>query len=85
MGGESVTTLPPWPLNLGPIPEEDIIATLDVTSLYTNIPNHEGMLAVADHMRKDPNKGPIGNYIQDLLKLVLHNMYLLFYSIMNSF
>ena len=25
------------------------------------------MLAISDHMRKDPNKGPIGNYILDLL------------------
>ena len=62
-------------INLEPIPEGAIIVTLDVTSLYTNIPNHEGMLAVADHMRKDSNKGLIGNYILDLLKLVLHNMY----------
>ena len=29
-------------------------------------------------MRQDPTKGPIGNYILDLLKLVLHNMYLEF-------
>ena len=26
-------------------------------------------------MRKDPSKGPIANYILDLLKLVLYNMY----------
>ena len=62
-------------INLGPIPEGVIIATLDVTSLYTNTQNHEGMLAVADHTRKYPNKGPIGNYILDILKSVLHNMY----------
>ena len=60
---------------LGHIPEGAILATLDVTSLYTNMPNHEGLLAVAEHMRQDPTKGPIGNYILDLLKLVLHNMY----------
>ena len=60
---------------LGAIPEGALLATLDVTSLYTNLPNHEGLLAVAEHMRQDPTKGPIGNYILDLLKLVLHNMY----------
>ena len=37
---------------LGKIPQ----VTLDVSSLYTNIPNHEGLLAVADHIRKDPEK-----------------------------
>ena len=54
-------------ISLGKIPEGAIIATLDVTSLYTNIPNHEGILAVADHLRKDPSKGPIASYILDLL------------------
>ena len=34
---------------LGPIPEGDILVTIDVTSLYTNIPNHEGLFAVAEH------------------------------------
>ena len=51
--------------SLGKIPEGAIIATLDVTSLYTNIPNHEGILAVVDHMRKDTSKGPIASYIID--------------------
>ena len=59
---------------LGPLPEGSILATLDVTSLYTNIPN-QGLVAVADKLRKDPNKTGISQYILDLLKLVLHNMY----------
>ena len=59
---------------LGPITEGAILATLDVTSLYTNIPNQEGLVAVTEHMRKDPSKGPIANYILDLVKLELHNM-----------
>ena len=62
-------------IQLCPIPEGTILTTVDVTSLYTNIPHHEGLLAFAEHMRQDPIKGPIGNYILDLLKLVLHNMY----------
>ena len=33
------------------------------------------MIAVADHMKKDPSKSPIATNILDLLKLVLHNMY----------
>ena len=58
---------------LGPIPEGAILCTLDVSSLYTNIPNNEGILAVADKLRSDPTKTPIPNFIQDLLKLVLHS------------
>ena len=48
-------------IQLGPIPEGDILATLDVISIYTNIPNHEGLFGVAEHVRQDPTKGPIGN------------------------
>ena len=60
--------------SLGPIPEGAILCTLDVSSLYTNIPNNEGILAVAAKLRQDPTKGPITNFILDLLKLVLHSM-----------
>ena len=59
---------------LGPIPEGAILCTLDVSSLYTNIPNNEGILAVAEKLRSDPTKTPITNFILDLLKLVLHSM-----------
>ena len=59
---------------LGHIPENAILVTLDVSSLYTNIPNHEGMLAVAEHLRSDPEKQQIGPHILKLLKLVLHSM-----------
>ena len=60
--------------SLGPIPEGAILCTLDVSSLYTNIPNNEGILAVADKLRSDPSKTPIAKFILDLLTLVLHNM-----------
>ena len=59
---------------LGPIPEGAILCILDVSSLYTNIPNNEGILAVAAKLRQDPSKAPIPNFILDLLKLVLHSM-----------
>ena len=48
--------------------------TLDVSSLYTNIPNREGILAVATHLRRDRTKDPITPYILQLLELVLHSM-----------
>ena len=60
--------------SLGKIPEGAILCTLDVSSLYTNIPNQEGILAVAEKLRGDPSKTPIAKCILDLLKLVLHNM-----------
>ena len=60
--------------SLGSIPEGAILCTLDVSSLYTNIPNNEGILAVAAKLRQDPSKGPIANFILDLLKLILHSM-----------
>ena len=60
---------------LGPIPQGAILVTLDVSSLYTNIPNKEGITAVADQLRKHQTKTGISSYILDLLKLVLHNMY----------
>ena len=59
---------------LGSIPEGALLCTLDVSSLYTNIPNHEGILAVAEQLRRDPTKNPIAKFILDLLTLVLHNM-----------
>ena len=59
---------------LGPIPEGAILCTLDVSSLYTNILNNEGILAVAEKLRSDPTKTPITNFILDLLKLVLLSM-----------
>ena len=59
---------------LGKIPEGAILVTQDVSSLYTNIPNHEGLLAVAAHLRQDRTKDPITPYILQLLKLVLHSM-----------
>ena len=59
---------------LGKIPEGALLVTLDVSSLYTNIPNQEGLLAVADHLRRDPDKQKIGPHVLHLLKLVLHSM-----------
>ena len=61
-------------LEMGKIPDGALLVTLDVSSLYTNIPNHEGLIAVASHLRKDRTKDPITPYILELLKLVLQSM-----------
>ena len=45
-----------------------------MSPLYTNIPNNEGILAVAEKLRSDPSKTPIASFLLDLLKLVLHSM-----------
>ena len=59
---------------LGHIPDNALLVTLDVSSLYTNIPNYEGLLAVAEHLRSDPDKHKIGPHLIRILKLVLHSM-----------
>ena len=59
---------------LGPTHEGAILCTLDVSSLYTNFPHRERILAMAENFRSDPSKTPIGKFILDLLSLVLHNM-----------
>ena len=61
-------------LEMDKIPEGALLVTLDVSSLYTNIPNHEGIIAVASHLRKDRTKDPITPYLLELLKLVLQSM-----------
>ena len=50
-----------------------ILATLDVTSLYTNIPNEEGIQAVFTSLAKerDPLDNPTNRSLGELLRLVL--------------
>ena len=54
--------------NLGLLPEKTFLATLDVESLYTNIPNSYGILAAKNTLQKRKN----------VLKIVKGNLYLLF-------
>ena len=55
------------------IPSHAILCTLDVTSLYTNIPNDEGIEAVKKTLfrNRDPSENPTNASICNLLKLVL--------------
>ena len=55
------------------LPQDSSIATLDVTSLYTNIPSHEGIESVRLylHKKRDPKLNPMNNSICRLLYLVL--------------
>ena len=55
------------------IPDNSILATLDVTSLYTNIPNKEGIHAVSKYLFRHRNAfdNPTNASICNLLHLVL--------------
>ena len=60
--------------DLGDIPDNAILATLDVTSLYTNIPNREGIMAAdraLNEFRKGSGLKPSNNSLIKLLRLVL--------------
>jgi hypothetical protein len=46
---------------------------MDIVSLYTNIPNHEALIPIADHLRADPEMYHIGPYILRLSEVCLHN------------
>lgn len=55
------------------LPEDFIMVTMDVTSLYTNIPNHEGLVAVARTLVRYRARYRLSNQsIIQLLKHVLH-------------
>ena len=56
------------------LPKDYLLVTMDVTSLYTNIPiNHEGMVAVAKCLNRHKPQYMISNpRLLALLKLVLH-------------
>jgi hypothetical protein len=41
--------------------------------LYTNIPKHEALIAIAEHLRNDKEMAAIGPYIIKLAELSLHN------------
>ena len=59
-----------------PIPNM-LLCTLDITSLYTNIPHHEGVQAIKEQLaiHRDINALPHNSYIIELLQVVLTNNY----------
>ena len=59
---------------VGPLPPNSYLATLDVTSLYTNIPNAEGLEAawrLLEKYRPEPNIKPKNRTLIELLEMVL--------------
>ena len=59
--------------DLGPIPTGSILATLDVSALYTNIPHDEGEEAALNALIKErgPSAKPSNTFLSELLHLVL--------------
>ena len=45
-------------LEMAKIPDGALLVTLDVSSLYTNLPNHEGLIAVGKPFEKGQTKDP---------------------------
>ena len=58
---------------MGKVSKDTILGTLDVTSLYTNIPNWEGISAVSEILNEKRNKTekPSNDSLVQLLELVL--------------
>ena len=54
-----------------------LLCTLDITSLYTNIPHNEGTQAIKEFLaiHRDTNALPHNSYIIELLQVVLTNNY----------
>ena len=55
------------------IPKDSILATLDVTSLYTNIPNDEGIEAIGGYLSRHRHYSlnPTNTSLLQLLRIVL--------------
>ena len=55
------------------LPENSILVTMDVRSLYTNVPNDEGIEAVKTFLRtrNRPGDGPLSRIIATFLRLIL--------------
>jgi hypothetical protein len=55
------------------IPDDSILVTMDVRSLYTNVPNDEGIEAVKSFLQKRnrPGDGALARIIATLLRLIL--------------
>lgn len=58
-------------LSLGPLPQGCILVTLDVSSLYTNIPHNEGIEACQRALQTCPSPAPPTTYLTRMIELIL--------------
>ncbi len=66
--------------SLNPLPEEDLIlATFDVSALYTSIP-HDGGVEAMEHFlsKREQNSSPSLNCLVEFVKLILTCNYFIF-------
>ena len=59
--------------NIPEVPKDTILVTMDVRSLYTNVPNDEGIEAVKSYLqtRNRPGDGALSRIIATFLRLIL--------------
>ena len=64
--------------DLPDLPEESIICTIDVVSLYPSIPNEEGLRISRHVLEKRSNKNVSNETLIELAELVSQNIYFKF-------
>ena len=68
--------------DLGSIPPEAFLVTIDVTALYTNIPHRDAILAVKEELETRTNKNPLTWVLLRILHLILTKTAFRFYDYM---
>ncbi len=58
---------------LGNLPKDSLLVTLDVSSLYTNIPHADGIEAARIHLNKRSKLNPPTETVCDLINIILKN------------
>ena len=66
------------PKELGRLPKNAILCTIDVVGLYPNIPHEEGLASIRKHLDKRENKEVTTNTLVELADIVLKNNYFQF-------
>ena len=60
---------------LGSLPKNVILCTIDVAGLYPNIPHEEGLVSIRKHLSNRENKEVTTNTLVELADIVLKNKY----------
>ena len=63
---------------LGSLPKNAILCTIDVVGLYSNIPHKEGLASIRKHLDNRENKEVTTETLVELADIVLKNNYFLF-------
>ena len=57
--------------DIGPLPENSYLVTMDVSSLYTNIPHDEGLDTLRENLNRRRNRSVATNVLVTLMSLIL--------------